>query len=84
MKPIHRLKKYFVIILAVLMMTGCNAQVIDTTLSYERAIINLQDGTVVEGKVESWCDYENSDMIQVKIGNTTYFTHISNVVLISE
>ena len=84
MKPIHRMKKYFVIVIAVLMMTGCNAQVIDTTWSYERAIINLQDGTVVEGKVDSWKDYENSDMVQVKIGNTTYFTHISNVILISE
>lgn len=72
------------IIIPIVILSGCNAQVIDTTWSYERAIINLQDGTVIEGKVDSWKDFENSDMVQVKIGNTTYFTHISNVILISE
>ena len=75
-----------VLIMAFLITTlsGCNAQVIDTTWSFDRAIIHRQDGTTIEGKVESWKDFENSDMVQVKIGNTTYLTHSSNVILISE
>ena len=66
-------------------MTGCgNVQLIDTTWSFERAIIFLPDGDKIEGSVTSWTDFESSDMIQVTMGNKTYLTHSSNVVLISE
>lgn len=66
-------------------MTGCtNKQVFDTTYSFERAILSLPDGTVVEGKVTSWNDYEDGDQIQVKIDGKTYLVHSSNIVLISE
>lgn len=56
----------------------------DTTYSFERAKIDLLDGEVVEGVVEQWLDFENSDMIQVKIDGKVYLTHSVNVVLISE
>lgn len=65
-------------------LTGCNKQVIDLTYSYERAIISLPNGEVVDGKVQSWTDYEDGDQIQVKIGGVTYLVHSSQVVLISE
>lgn len=73
-----------IMVFAIVALSGCNAQVIDTTWSFDKAIINLQDGTVIEGKVDSWKDFENSDMVQVKIGNTTYLTHSANVILIHE
>lgn len=85
------MKKIFLITLAVLMiaatimaLTSCNRSLIDMTYSFERAIISLPNGEVVEGKVNQWTDYENSDMVQVEINGKTYLTHISNVVLISE
>lgn len=56
----------------------------DTTYTFERAVISLPDGLRIEGEVEQWMDYENSDMIQVVINDTVYLTHSSNVVLISE
>jgi hypothetical protein len=56
----------------------------DTTYTFNRAVISLPDGLRVEGEVEQWMDYENSDMIQVVIDDTVYLTHSSNVVLISE
>lgn len=65
-------------------LTSCNMQMLDTTYSFEKAIVNLQNGKSVEGVVESWMDYENSDQLQVKINGKTYLTHASNVVLISE
>lgn len=65
-------------------LTGCNQQIIDTTWSFERAIIFLPDGNKIEGKVSSWKDYEASDMIQVVVEGKTYLTHSSNVLLISE
>ena len=73
-----------VAVIAIITLSGCNQQVIDTTWSFEKAIINRQDGTVIEGKVTSWKDFDNSDMVQVKIGDTTYLTHMSNVILIHE
>lgn len=65
-------------------MTGCNAQLVDTTFKFDRAVISLPNGEVVEGKVDSWRDYDNSDQIQVKIDGVTYLTHATNVVLIAE
>lgn len=73
-----------VIIILVLALTGCgNQQLLDTTYSFDRAIVSLPNGDVVDGKLQSWKDYENSDQIQVKINGKTYLTHISNVVLIA-
>lgn len=66
------------------MLSGCNMQMIDTTWSFEKAIIFLPDGEKLEGNVTSWTDYDSSDMIQVTIAGKTYLTHSSNVVMISE
>ena len=67
-----------------ILFAGCNMQVLDTTWSFERAIIFLPDGEKIEGKVTSWKDYDGSDMMQVTINGKTYLTHSSNVVLVSE
>lgn len=72
------------VLILVLSLVSCNQQVFDTTYSFERAIIYLPDGGVVNGKVESWGDYENSDQIQVKIDGKVYLVHSTNIVLISE
>lgn len=62
---------------------GCNKQVFDTTYSFDRAIIHLPNGEVVEGSVDSWKDFDG-DQLQVKIDGVTYLTHAENVVLIAE
>ena len=63
---------------------GCNKQMVDLTYSYERAILSLPNGEIVEGKVSSWTDFEDGDQIQVRINGKTYLVHSSNVVLISD
>jgi hypothetical protein len=65
-------------------LTACNQQIIDTTYTYDRAIISLPNGEIVEGKVTSWTDFEDGDQIQVKIDGKTYLVHSANIVLISE
>lgn len=65
-------------------LTGCNKQVLDTTFSFDSAIISLPNGEVITGKVQSWKDYEDGDQIQVKIDGTMYLVHSSNVALISD
>lgn len=70
---------------AVLGLSSCgNRTVIDTVYTFDRAIIALPDGSYVEGKVDSWRDYEDGDQLQVTINDVTYLTHSSNVVLISD
>lgn len=39
--------------LATIILTGCNKTIIDTTYTFNYAIIQLPDGKVVEGKVET-------------------------------
>jgi ribosomal protein S1 len=82
------MKKKIATLLAAVMMliclSGCNRQVFDTTYKYDRAIISLPNGEVIDGKVQSWRDYENSDQIQVKIDGVTYLVHSSNIVLIAD
>ncbi len=74
---------FLVIILVAVTLTGCNYQMIDTTYSYEYAILKLPNGEIIEGPVEKWADYEG-DQLQVKINGKTYLAHSSDVVLISE
>ena len=64
---------------------GCgNKSVFDTTYTFNRAIVKLADGTIVDGRVQSWTDYEDGDQIQVKINDNTYLVHSSNITLIQE
>ena len=73
------------VLVAVLILTACgNRQMIDTTWDYDYAVISLPNGATVEGAVQSWKDFENSDQIQVKIDGITYLVHSSDVVLMAE
>ena len=78
-----RLLCLVLVLVVVTVFTGCNKTLIDTTYSFERAIVALPNGTIVEGKLQTWKDYDG-EQVQVKIDGKTYLTQISNVVLISE
>ncbi len=64
--------------------THGNRQLIDTRYRFDYAMILLPDGSVVEGRVTSWMDYDDSDVVQVTMDGKTYLTHYSNVCLIDE
>ena len=81
------MKKWIVfgfVLASLTVLTGCNKQMVDLTYSYERAILSLPNGEIVEGKVSSWTDFEDGDQIQVRIDGKTYLVHSSNIVLISD
>ena len=85
------MKKFKLIVLSILSilvigtLVGCgNKTLIDTTYTFDKAIIQLQNGEIIEGKVQSWRDYSDGDQIQVTIDGTTYLVHSNNVTLISE
>ncbi len=88
-------KKTWIIIaaVAVLLVVGVviywethygNRQLMDMKYRFDKAIISLPNGEVVEGKISSWLDYADSDVVQVTIGGKTYLTHYSNVCLIED
>lgn len=69
--------------LAVSTLTGCgNKDVWDTVYTFDYAIIELPNGEVVEGKVQSWCDYEG-EQLQVKVNGETYLTSSARCTLIA-
>lgn len=77
------------IILAILLCVSlflfcsCNKQIFDLTYNYNYAIIELPNGSVVEGKVSSWKDYEG-DQLQVVINGVTYLVHSSDTALMNK
>ena len=73
-----------ILILITFILSGCNKTLIDTTYRFDTAIISLADGTVVQGKVQAWKDYEDGDQIQVKVDGKIYLVHSTNVTLIAE
>ena len=66
-------------------LSGCgNKSTLDPPYTLNRAIVKLAAGTIVDGKVQSWTDFEDGDQIQVKINGNTYLVHSSNITLIQE
>ena len=80
-------KKLLATVLAlgmVLSMSACNRQMIDLTYSYKYAIISLPNGEIIEGKVDSWRDFEDGDQLQVTVDGVTYLVHATDAVLRTE
>ena len=81
------MKKILAIVLVMIMavsLIGCgNQQLFDATYTFDYAIIEMPNGEIVEGKVDSWNDYEG-EQLQIKIDGVTYLTHSENVVMIAK
>ncbi len=61
-----------------------NRQLVDWKNRFNYAIIRLPNGEVAEGKVTSWLDYDDSDVVQITMNGKTYLTHYTNVCLINQ
>lgn len=72
--------------IGVVMLTGCgNVDVIDTVYTYNKAIINLGNGEVIEVDVKSWRDYEDGEQLQITATDgTVYLVSSFNCTLIKE
>ncbi len=53
----------------------------DTTQTFRWAIIQMGNGELIEGPVDSWRDFDESDAIQITINGVTYLTHYANAIL---
>lgn len=75
----------FILVISItLNIVGCNKQIFDTTYSFTYAYVELPNGECVEGKVQSWKDFEDGDQLQVKIDGKVYLTNSTRIVLIAE
>ena len=57
---------------------------LDTTQTFRWAIIQLGNGELIEGPVDSWRDFNEGDSVQITIKGITYLTHYANVILATE
>ena len=72
----------FIATIATSVLCSCNRQMFDLTYSYDYAQIKMTDGTIVEGKLDSWRDYDG-EQGQVVIDGVTYLVSSMNLVMIS-
>ena len=62
-----------------------NMSLFDTKYSFNYAYVGLPNGKTIEGEVKSWKDWDDSDMLQVTFtDDSTYYSHSSNIVLVSK
>lgn len=71
------------VILLAALLTGCNKQLLDTNYSFNRAKIIIGD-EVIEVKVKSWNDYDDTSIQITDENGTVYLTDIKNVILINK
>ena len=83
------MKKVFIVVLLIALcfaLTACqigNRKIgFDTTQTFRWAIIQLGNGELIEGPVDSWRDFDKSDVVQITINGVTYLTHYANAILV--
>ena len=84
MKIIKKISIIIMMVLLVLSFTGCNKTLFDTTYHFGEVIAVLPNGEIIEGKLDSWTDYEDGDQLQIKVNGITYLIHSTDCVLISK
>ena len=85
MRTIKIIMALVVMLTAMAVFKSCNQGIVDLHLKFERAIIKLPNGDVLDMKIRKWYDYQNSDQIQVvtKDGEV-YLVHSANIALIHD
>lgn len=57
-----------------MVLSGCgNKTLFDTTYTFDRAVIQLADGTIIDTKIQSWTDYEDGEQIQIVAEDGTVY-----------
>jgi outer membrane lipopolysaccharide assembly protein LptE/RlpB len=74
--------KKILLILAILLLTGCNYQLLDTTWDYDKVYCYYGNKEVVY-EIKSWTDYDG-EQIQVKTEDGSYLFSMNQCYLRSE
>ena len=77
-----------VLVLCAIALSACkigNRQIgLDTTQTFKYAVIQLGNGELVEGKIDTWRDFKDSEEVQITINGITYLTSYENVIMATE
>lgn len=67
------------------LLSGCNKDIKQMDSKFDKVIIKLPNGEIVEGEVEEWDTSNAKDMVKVKIkGGKTYLGNSKNIVLYND
>ena len=67
-----------------LLLTGCNQQVIDTNYTFDRAIVTMNDGTKMEIEIKQWKDYDGEQLQIIGKDGKVYLVSSYNTILIKD
>ena len=78
------MKRLMFALATALTLSGCNREILDMNLEFNRALVKWPDGTVKELNIRKWRDYEG-EQIQVKaMDGKVYLISSLNAVLIRD
>ena len=75
---------FAVVIFILCICAGCNQTLIDTVYKFDRAIIEMPGGEVVEIEVQQWGDYDGEQIQIIAKDGTVYLVSSNNCVLIRD
>lgn len=75
-----------VLIFMIIALVACgNMEMIDTTYTFDYAIIRMPNGTTETIEIKRWLDFDSGDQIQITAKNgTIYLVHSFNCILVKE
>lgn len=76
------MKKLLVLSVGILLLTGCNKQILDLDYDYDKAVCNY-NGEKFTLEIDKWTDY-GGEQLQIKSNGKTYLLSANNCYLISE
>ena len=76
------MKKLLVLSVGILLLTGCNKQILDLDYDYNKAVCNY-NGEKFTLEIDKWTDYDG-EQLQIKSNGKTYLLSANNCYLISE
>lgn len=76
------MKKIIVLSLIIVLLTGCNKQILDFDYTYDKVVCNY-DGDKFILNIDKWSDYDG-EQIQVKSNGKTYLLSANKCYLIDE
>lgn len=73
------------LVLIMCMCSGCgNQDLLDTNYTFDRAIVEMPGGEVVEIKIKQWGDYDGEQIQIIAEDGTIYLVNSVNCVLIND
>lgn len=83
------MKKKIVALLTILIlvfsMVGCsNKDMFDTNYTFDRAIISLGNGEIIEVQIKQWKDYEGEQIQIIDKAGNIYLVSTFNCILIND